>query len=157
SGPGAFAPGYRLPPLRGSGHTVRHSLSRTATPGLVYRSSSAGGRRAVTREVRVGLAPLGPPYAYAGLGCWPNPTDVASHRGFRYPPPANPPPPTLRRQAMRVENYAHFGGKHGESAALKNLLTHAGVRNPVTGAPFTEALCFGIAGGIGAGYSFCPS
>jgi hypothetical protein len=58
---------------------------------------------------------------------------------------------------MQATGYAHFGGKHGESAALKNLLAHAGVVNPSTGEPFTEALCFGIAGGIGAGYSFCPS
>jgi hypothetical protein len=58
---------------------------------------------------------------------------------------------------MQVSDYAHFGGKHGESAALKNLLAHAGVVNPHSGKPFTEALCFGIAGGIGAGYSFCPS
>lgn len=44
-----------------------------------------------------------------------------------------------------------------DSACLKNLLAHAGVRNPADGKPFTEALCFGLAGGIGAGYSFCPS
>jgi hypothetical protein len=53
--------------------------------------------------------------------------------------------------------YAHFGGKNAESAAIKNLLAFAGVVNPQTGKPFSEALCFGIAGGIGAGYSFCPS
>jgi len=58
---------------------------------------------------------------------------------------------------MQVDGYAHFGGRHGESAAIKNLLAFAGVRNPATGEPFSEALCFGIAGGIGAGYSFCPS
>jgi hypothetical protein len=58
---------------------------------------------------------------------------------------------------MRVEGYNHFGGRHVESANLKNLLAHAGIANPYTGQPLTEALCFGIAGGIGAGYSFCPS
>jgi hypothetical protein len=58
---------------------------------------------------------------------------------------------------MIIDSYHHFGGRHSESAALKNLLAHAGVNNPVTGEPFSEALCFGIAGGIGAGYSFCPS
>jgi hypothetical protein len=51
---------------------------------------------------------------------------------------------------IAVNGYAHFGGIHGESAALKNLLAFAGVS-------LSEALCFGIAGGIGAGYSFCPS
>lgn len=58
---------------------------------------------------------------------------------------------------MRVEGYAQFGGQHAESANIKNLLAHAGMSNPHTGKPITEALCFGIAGGIGAGYSFCPS
>ncbi|MBI1914897.1 MAG: DUF4872 domain-containing protein [Planctomycetes bacterium] len=58
---------------------------------------------------------------------------------------------------IAVKGYAHFGGKHGASAAIKNLLAFAGVDNPQTGKPFSEALCFGIAGGIGAGYSFCPS
>jgi hypothetical protein len=58
---------------------------------------------------------------------------------------------------MRVEGYAHFGGRHGESASIRNLLAYAGVRDPHRGEPLTEAACFGIAGGIGAGYSFCPS
>jgi hypothetical protein len=58
---------------------------------------------------------------------------------------------------MLVASYQHFGGKHWETAAIKNTLAHAGVRAPHTGAPFSEALCLGIAGGIGAGYSFCPS
>lgn len=56
-----------------------------------------------------------------------------------------------------IEKYSHFGGKHIESANLKNLLAHHGVKNPHTDKPFSEALCFGIAGGIGIGYSFCPS
>ncbi len=58
---------------------------------------------------------------------------------------------------VAVNGYSHFGGKHGESAALKNLLAFAGVKHPITKGPLSEALCFGIAGGIGAGYSFCPS
>jgi hypothetical protein len=58
---------------------------------------------------------------------------------------------------MRVEGFTPLGGRTGESAALASLLAHAGAVNPHTGQPFSEALCFGIAGGIGAGYSFCPS
>jgi len=58
---------------------------------------------------------------------------------------------------IAVNGYAHFGGKHAASAALKNLLAFAEIINPQTSKPFSEALCFGIAGGIGAGYSFCPS
>lgn len=58
---------------------------------------------------------------------------------------------------MQIPGFAHFGGRHGESAAIKNLLGWAGVKNSISGEPFSEPLCFGIAGGIGAGYSFCPS
>src|SRR5438105_3132488 len=58
---------------------------------------------------------------------------------------------------MRVEGYVHAGGRHTASVALRNLLTHAGAVAPHTGAPLSEPLCFGLAGGIGAGYSFCPS
>ncbi|MEP7361843.1 MAG: DUF4872 domain-containing protein [Acidobacteriota bacterium] len=58
---------------------------------------------------------------------------------------------------MRVEDYTYFGGVHFESANLKNLMAWAGVENPHTGKPFTEAECLGIAGGIAAGYQWCPS
>ncbi|MFN0022204.1 MAG: DUF4872 domain-containing protein [Pirellulaceae bacterium] len=53
--------------------------------------------------------------------------------------------------------YSWFGGRHGEAASLRGLLAQAGVKNPAGGEPLSEPLCFGIAGGIGAGYSFCPS
>src|SRR5436189_71949 len=58
---------------------------------------------------------------------------------------------------MRVKGYVHAGGRHAASVALRNLLTHAGVVAPHTAAPPSEPLVFGIAGGIAAGYSFCPS
>lgn len=58
---------------------------------------------------------------------------------------------------MSIVAYTWFGGRHGESASLRGLLAHAGLRNPASGEPLSEPLCFGIAGGIGAGYSFCPS
>lgn len=58
---------------------------------------------------------------------------------------------------MPVLDFHHFGGQNWETAAMKNTLAHAGVAAPHTGQPFSEALCFGIAGGIAAGYSFCPS
>jgi len=57
----------------------------------------------------------------------------------------------------RIEGYSQFGGIHWESAAIRNILTYVGAKNPNTGAPFTEAMIFGLAGGIGAGYSGCPS
>lgn len=58
---------------------------------------------------------------------------------------------------IAVEGFQHFGGQHAESATLKNLMSFHNVSNPISGEPLSESLCFGIAGGIGAGYSFCPS
>ena len=58
---------------------------------------------------------------------------------------------------MPTVHYSWFGGAHGKAASLRGLLAHAGVKNPASGEPLSESLCFGIAGGIGAGYSFCPS
>ena len=46
---------------------------------------------------------------------------------------------------------SHFPGKVPATAALRVLLSHAGVRAPHTSAPFSEAMLFGIAGGIGIG------
>jgi hypothetical protein len=49
----------------------------------------------------------------------------------------------------------HFPGNVAATTALRVLLTHAGARHPHTGAPFSEALLFAIAGGIGIGvFSF---
>ena len=49
----------------------------------------------------------------------------------------------------------HFPGNIPTTTALRILLSHAGIRNPLTGEPFTEALLFVIAGGIGMGmFSF---
>jgi hypothetical protein len=49
----------------------------------------------------------------------------------------------------------HFPGGVPGATALRVLLTHAGIRNPKTGEPFSEAMSFGIAGGIGIGvFSF---
>src|SRR5262249_30947428 len=45
----------------------------------------------------------------------------------------------------------HFPGNVPATTALRILLSHAGVRNPLTGEPFSEALLFVVAGGIGVG------
>src|SRR3970040_753789 len=45
----------------------------------------------------------------------------------------------------------HFAGNVPAATALRVLLAHRGVRAPHTGQPFSEAMVFGIAGGIGAG------
>jgi hypothetical protein len=45
----------------------------------------------------------------------------------------------------------HFPGNVPATTALRILLSHAGVRHPRTGQPFSEALLFVLAGGIGVG------
>jgi hypothetical protein len=50
---------------------------------------------------------------------------------------------------------AYRPGSVPATSALRALLGHAGIANPQTGRPFTEAMLFGIAGGIGMGvFSF---
>jgi hypothetical protein len=51
--------------------------------------------------------------------------------------------------------FKHFPGSVPAATALRIALANAGVLAPHTGAPFTEAMAFGIGGGIGAGvFSF---
>lgn len=45
----------------------------------------------------------------------------------------------------------HLPGSVPATTALRILLAHAGVRDPHAGQPFTEAMLFGIAGGVGIG------
>jgi hypothetical protein len=45
----------------------------------------------------------------------------------------------------------HFPGRIPVATALRSLLAHAGIRNPDTKAPFSEAMVLGLDGGIGAG------
>ncbi len=50
---------------------------------------------------------------------------------------------------------AHFPGSVPAASALRISLAAAGVRAPHTGQPLTEAMVFGLAGGVGAGvFSF---
>ena len=51
-----------------------------------------------------------------------------------------------------LTGYDHFGGIHPETANIANCLRYLGVANPATGKPFSEAMLFGIAGGLGACY-----
>ena len=51
-----------------------------------------------------------------------------------------------------ITGYDHFGGIHPETATIANSLRYLGVANPATGKPFSEAMLFGIAGGLGACY-----
>jgi hypothetical protein len=67
---------------------------------------------------------------------------------------------TARRQILRDEPASkpssptatwHLPGSIPATAALRVVLTAAGVNDPTTNKPFTEAMLFGIAGGVGAG------
>src|SRR5213593_33642 len=51
-----------------------------------------------------------------------------------------------------IPNFQHFGGQQVETAALRHALAQLGVVAPHTGELFSEALLFGIGGGIGLGY-----
>ncbi len=54
--------------------------------------------------------------------------------------------------ATVLAGYDHFGGIHPETNTIANCLRQLGVKNPATGEPFTEAMVFGIGGGLGACY-----
>lgn len=51
-----------------------------------------------------------------------------------------------------LPSYTVGGRVHPEAAAATNVFAAAGLRRPDTGAPLSEALVFGIAGGLGALY-----
>ncbi len=53
---------------------------------------------------------------------------------------------------MAVKRYDCFGGRHDETAAVCNVLACEGVTAPHTEKPFSEAMLFGIGGGLGGGY-----
>jgi hypothetical protein len=51
-----------------------------------------------------------------------------------------------------IATYRQFGGVHPETAALTNILAAKGIVAPHTGKPISEAMIFGISGGLGMGY-----
>lgn len=53
---------------------------------------------------------------------------------------------------MVISGYGQFGARSAETGALKNALAHVGVVAPHTGQPYSDALLFGIGGGIGFAY-----
>jgi hypothetical protein len=52
-----------------------------------------------------------------------------------------------------LEGYDRFGGIQGDTSVLANVLRHAGVRSPLTGRPYTEAMINGLCGGPGFLYA----
>ena len=58
-------------------------------------------------------------------------------------------------QHLPSPGFVHFPGVNPGSTALRLLLANNGIYDPHTGKPLSEAMAFGIAGGIGAGvFSF---
>jgi hypothetical protein len=55
-------------------------------------------------------------------------------------------------QGPLLEEYSQFGGQQAEAAALRNVLAHLGGVAAHSGAAMSEAMLFGIGGGIGAAY-----
>jgi hypothetical protein len=51
-----------------------------------------------------------------------------------------------------IKGFKPTGGSHPETAALRSVLSHHGVRAPHTGRPFSEPMLLGLGGGLGAGY-----
>lgn len=53
---------------------------------------------------------------------------------------------------MVIPEFHQFGGRHPETGALKNVLTYLDVKAPHSEQPYTEAMLFGLGGGIGFAY-----
>jgi hypothetical protein len=53
---------------------------------------------------------------------------------------------------MILPDYRQFDGLHWETGTIRNVLDYQGVKAPHTGKPFSEAMLFGISGGVIAGY-----
>lgn len=51
-----------------------------------------------------------------------------------------------------LPDYQHFEGRQRDTAPLQNALAYQGITAPHTGQPLTQALLFGVSGGIVAGY-----
>ena len=52
-----------------------------------------------------------------------------------------------------LAGYDRFGGIQGNTAIVHNVLRHAGMRSPLTNAPYTEAAINGLCGGPGFLYA----
>jgi Domain of unknown function (DUF4872)/Butirosin biosynthesis protein H, N-terminal len=58
---------------------------------------------------------------------------------------------TAQIPAPQTQTHPHFAGNIPAATALRVLLNAVGVRAPHTAQPYTEAMTFGLAGGIGIG------
>lgn len=55
--------------------------------------------------------------------------------------------------AIYVPGYPQFGGTQINTAPIRNVIIQAGLNNPATQAPLTEAMIVGLSGGIGFRYT----
>lgn len=62
-----------------------------------------------------------------------------------------------RGASLVIEAFEPSGGAFWESTALRNALAHADVTMPQSRRVMSEAMCFGLMGGIAAGYSVAPA
>jgi len=53
-----------------------------------------------------------------------------------------------------LDNYTAFDGYYFQTAAIRNALDYQGVKAPHTGNAFSEALLFGVSGGMNFGYFY---
>lgn len=53
---------------------------------------------------------------------------------------------------MLIKNYKFNGGKHSETAAIKNILHNLGITSKFNNLPYTEDFLLGIGGGIRSSY-----
>lgn len=55
--------------------------------------------------------------------------------------------------AIYVPGYPQFGGTQINTAAIRNVIAQAGLHNPATQEPFSEAMIVGLSGGVGFRYT----
>ena len=62
-------------------------------------------------------------------------------------------PDSEARYPGLLPGYDRFGGVQSDTAVICNVLRHAGIKSPLTGKPYTEAMIHGLCGGPGFLYA----
>jgi hypothetical protein len=60
--------------------------------------------------------------------------------------------PKVQTLEVTMKTKTQFNGRHWETGSIHNALAMQGIKAPHTGKPYSEALLFGISGGIAFGY-----
>jgi len=113
-------------------HLKQHVRARMAKTGERY---AAARRHVVAAIASDGAEP------WTSIGAAPAPADDTASAGAD----------AAGAAPLSIRAAFHYPGSIPATTALRSLLAAAGVRNPATGEPLTEAMLFGIAGGIGIG------